>query len=168
MADALTKEQAIALNDIALKAVFFPLLMHLLLVIALLAPVFLMPVFFPVFPEVKSPEDGLALFLLIATVIALVIVSRFAVSKSLFKARKKGQLIVDNPEQIFASYRLRWFGWAMLGHLGAGALIILIEQLLGVSTSSIGAVATLVALYLANYMVAQKMITTGDASLNVK
>ena len=162
---ALSKEQGVALNDVSMKGALFPVLFQIIAGV-----VILLPFLFLYQPDVPPEQKMGAIFLMAIPITVLVtyLSARFVVPVSLFKPRKRGQLLIAQPD-IFSRYIWRWVGLCLLVQLIAGVAVAALS-LAGITIpgSGLNVAVGFAAAYLANYMVAQRMMNTGDATLEVK
>jgi hypothetical protein len=163
MVSSLNKEQAAALNDIAMKAAILPSLAQILLIFLLLFPLMFL------FSGAEAHERTsimVALSAALITVFVAWIVARYVVPKSLFKPRKKGALVVGSM-QSFHAYVRRWIVSCVLVQCAVGVIFIVLGYV-GITLPNISAVVVFAATYTANYLVAQRMLAEGHATLKLK
>jgi hypothetical protein len=162
MASKFSKEQTVALNNIAIHGALFPCLVQLLIALLLVLGFFFL--YQPGQP-LEEKTNALLFMALPVTVFSIWVAAQFAMPRSLFKARKKGQLVAAGQNTHL--YVMRWM-WLGLGFQLAMALGVGGLNYAGVSVPNMGLLAAFFSAYAANYMVAQRMLEKGDAALKLK
>lgn len=173
-----SKEQRIVLNKISSQAVVFPLFAHFIIIglIAAFAP----GPFGQMVPSggrhLSLVEEIFQIMLISSGIIVPLIVGCFVVRRSLFKARAKGQLVLRPGVRFVPGYYLLWVGATVgLTLLGGFLDLFLIGILRNIFPSILVIIfpfsvilVPMVAMYLANYIVAYRMLWKGHAVLQLK
>lgn len=155
----LTPEQARALNSIAMRGVWFPILIQIVFGLVLVLPVLFL----------FGLELGVLIVLIPAVILPAIAAAWIAVPKSLFKKRGKAQLLANSPT-AFHAYRWRWVGISILAQVLLAITLGVLIDVVGIKLPENGmaGVSAFVSIYASNIFVAQRMLNKGDATLQIE